>query len=179
MERKIEGRTTPADYLRKPYARLVVPEQDGTFRAEIMEFPGCIAIGNSAAEALATLEEVAESWLLSELGRGRAIPKPMENIEYSGKLVLRLPKSLHKKAAQAAERDRISLNQFIVSSIAEQVGLRAISVFPKIDQNILVLWQQAQFSSAASYLTSFRQFSQMTGGFNPVSSHKWTVSANA
>jgi antitoxin HicB len=117
-----------AEYLKKPYGRFVVPESDGTFRGEIIEFPGCIAVGDTAAEALANLEDVAASWLEATLARGQRIPEPIENVEFSGKLVVRLPKTLHKKAAHIAARDRISLNQFIVSSIAERVGAQSASI---------------------------------------------------
>src|SRR5690348_11474643 len=95
----------PKQYLKQPYARVVIPEEDGSFRAEILEFPGCIAVGDTAPEALAQLEEVAESWLEATLARGQVVPEPMENLGYSGKFVLRLPKSLHKKATQAALRE--------------------------------------------------------------------------
>lgn len=113
---------SPAEYLKKPYGRVVTPESDGSFRSEILEFPGCVAVGGTSSEALAILEEVAASWLESSLAKGKAIPEPLEVTDYSGKLVVRLPKSLHRKAAYAAERDGVSLNQFIVSSIAQQVG---------------------------------------------------------
>ena len=116
----------PADYLKKPYGRVVIPEGDGTFRAEIIEFPGCIAIGDTAAEALANVEDVAKSWLEVTLAKGQHVPEPIDNVGFSGKLVVRLPKSLHKKAANLAARDGVSLNQFIVSSLAEQVGARAV-----------------------------------------------------
>jgi predicted HicB family RNase H-like nuclease len=112
----------PAEYLKKPYGRFVIPESDGTFRAEIIEFPGCIAVGDTAAAALASLEHVAVSWLQSVIARKQPIPEPVGNNGYSGKLLVRLPKSLHKKAAQISAKDGVSLNQFIVSSIAEQVG---------------------------------------------------------
>jgi predicted RNase H-like HicB family nuclease len=102
-----------------------VPEEDGTFRAEIHEFPGCIATGDTETDALAALEDVALSWLESVMAMGKAIPEPIENLRFSGKLVLRMPKTLHKKAALAAERDGVSLNQFIVSSVAEQIGVRS------------------------------------------------------
>lgn len=95
---------SPADYLKKPYVRQLVPEDDGSFRAEIAEFPGCIALGATPAEAYSNLEEVAESWLESAIAKKQAIPEPLEEIGYSGKLVLRLQKSLHRKAAQAAKR---------------------------------------------------------------------------
>src|SRR5829696_5728241 len=123
ISRSSKVRTTSAgELLKKPYGRVVFPEADGTFRSEIIEFPGCFAAGDTAGEALANLEHVAESWLEAMIARGQLIPEPIENAEFSGKLVVRLPKSLHKKAAHAAARDGVSLNQFIVSSIAERVG---------------------------------------------------------
>jgi predicted RNase H-like HicB family nuclease len=111
-----------AEYLKKPYGRMVVPEADGTFRGQILEFPGCIAVGDTPAEALANLEDVAESWIESLVARGQPVPQPMDAVEYSGKLVVRLPKRLHRKAALMAQADGTSLNQFILSSIAEAVG---------------------------------------------------------
>jgi antitoxin HicB len=113
-----------AAYLRQPYARLVIPEDDGTFRGEILEFPGCLTTGDTPADALSSLEEVARAWLEGALEHNQPIPAPVENTEFSGRLLLRLPKSLHKKAARFAERDGVSLNQFIVTSLAEHVGER-------------------------------------------------------
>src|SRR5438045_190240 len=97
--------------LRMPYARLLVPEEDGGYRAEILEFPGCIAEGDDAAEALSELEAAAEDWLEAALEMGSPIPPPLEEANYSGKLNLRLPKSLHRKASLAADLDGVSLNQ--------------------------------------------------------------------
>jgi predicted RNase H-like HicB family nuclease len=115
----------PMEILKKPYARMVVQDTDGTFTAEIVEFPGCIAVGDTAAEALSKVDEVAVDWIAATLAQGQDIPEPMETAGFSGKLVLRMPKGLHKRATLCAERDGISLNQFIVTCIAEQVGARA------------------------------------------------------
>jgi len=113
---------TPAEYLKQPYSRLVVPESDGTFRGEILEFPGCIAAGDTASETLSKLEDVAESWVQSMLDRGQHIPEPLEVNNYSGKMVLRLSKSLHRKAAIVARMDGVSLNSFIANCVSERVG---------------------------------------------------------
>jgi antitoxin HicB len=112
------------EYLKRPYSRVVIPENDGTYRSEILEFPGCIASGDTAAQALASLEDVAESWLESILARGQSVPEPFEENEFSGKLVLRLAKSIHQKAAKAARRDGVSLNTLIANCVAEHVGVR-------------------------------------------------------
>jgi predicted HicB family RNase H-like nuclease len=131
--------TSPAEILKRPYARVVVPEEDGSFRAEILEFTGCNAAGDTAAGALASLEEVAASWLEGAMAKGLPIPPPVEAEQFSGKLVLRLPRSLHRRAAHAAKRDGVSLNQFIVGCVAEQVGIRSAvtSVFSNTAVNIL------------------------------------------
>ena len=97
-----------AEYLKRPYQRCVVPDTDGSYRAEIIEFPGCIATGGTGAEALANLEEVAASWLESTIARGLRIPEPIDDAGFSGKLMVRLPKSLHRKATQTAARDGVS-----------------------------------------------------------------------
>ena len=138
---KTEKLVGPAGYLKKPYARILIPEPDGAFRAEILEFSGCIALGDTVEAALAMLEDVAWGWLEAALDKGRAIPEPMENIEFSGKLILRLPKSLHKKASRAAERDGISLNQFIVSSLAQQVGAQSVTISPKFAPQVFLMSQ--------------------------------------
>lgn len=112
-------------YLARPYARVVIPEDDGSFRAEIVEFPGCMATGDTPAEAVESLEGAALDWLIAVIESDQSVPEPLEvNNEYSGKLVLRFPKSLHKKATWVADREGVSLNQFIVSSLAEAVGER-------------------------------------------------------
>jgi len=118
-----KGPSNLADYLKRPYGRVVTPETDGSYRAEIIEFPGCITLGESGPEALCKLETTAIHWLEAAIKQGQRVPDPIETgTGFSGKLVLRLPKSLHKRAAHFAARDGVSLNQFIVTCVAENVG---------------------------------------------------------
>jgi predicted HicB family RNase H-like nuclease len=85
-------------------------------------------LADSQAEALSQLDEIAEGWLEAAIARGQPIPEPLEENEYSGKFILRLSKSVHQKAALAAKRDGVSLNQFISNCVAEQVGARAVTL---------------------------------------------------
>ncbi len=55
---------------------------------------------------------------------GHEIPAPGASENYSGRVVLRLPKSLHRRAAELAKHDGISLNQFLVAAVAEHVGTK-------------------------------------------------------
>ena len=115
--------TKPAEeYLRAPYARIITPAEDGTFSAEILEFPGCYAEGNTPEEAFESLEGAAEDWIEAAMDLGQAIPEPSLTQGYSGRVALRMPRSIHRQASRYARRDDTSLNQFLLSAIATRVG---------------------------------------------------------
>lgn len=110
-------------YLKKPYSRILIPdEESGTYTAVILEFPGCIAQGDTPQEAYEHLEDAAKDWIEAALDLKQEIPSPSQSVSYGGKVLLRLPKSLHRQLALIAEREGVSLNQFIVSALAEKVG---------------------------------------------------------
>ena len=111
----------PSEYLKEPYARIFTPNGAGGFTAEILEFPGCITDGDTAEEAMSNLEEAASGWIEGMLLHDGEIPEPMDNDGYSGKFALRMPRSLHRAAARLAERDKISLNTFLIAAIAAAV----------------------------------------------------------
>jgi len=114
---------TPDDYLKEPYARVLLPDEEtGTYAAEILEFPGCVAQGDTPEDTYRNLEEAAKGWIQAALDLDQDIPEPSVSQGYGGRVALRLPRSLHRRSAQIAERDGTSLNQFLVSAIAERVG---------------------------------------------------------
>ena len=114
---------TPREYLRRPYTRTLIPDQDtGTFTALIAEFPGCIAQGDSVDEAYARLEKAAEGWIEAALELGQSVPEPREESTYSGKLAVRMAKSLHRQAVEVAAAEGVSLNQLIVTALSERLG---------------------------------------------------------
>jgi antitoxin HicB len=111
------------EYLKEPYSRILIPdEESGTYTAIISEFPGCIAQGDTPQEAYEHLEVTAQDWIEAALDLEQEIPSPSQSLSFSGKVLLRLPKSLHRQLALIAEREGVSLNQFIVSALAEKVG---------------------------------------------------------
>ena len=113
---------TPDEYLRQPYTRLLIPNADGSYSAEMLDLPGCVADGETPNEALHHLDAAAQAWLEACLARGLAIPEPFLNQDFGGQLRLHLPRSLHRQASRLATRDGISLNQFLMSAIAARVG---------------------------------------------------------
>lgn len=123
MSRMDEDNRLAREYLKAPYSRVLIPDAEtSTYAAKITEFPGCVAQGDTPEEAYRNLEAAAESWIEELVGMGQRVPEPSVFNQYSGRIALRLPKSLHRNAAQLAEREGTSLNQFLVSAIAQSVG---------------------------------------------------------
>jgi len=120
---------TPEEFLKEPYQLVLIwDEEGGSFFAQISEFPGCFTDGATAAEALDRLQDTAVSWILAAQNLGQDIPKPFAFNTCNGKVALRMPKSLHRKAIEAAKREDVSLNQFIVSAISEAVGISKVKM---------------------------------------------------
>ena len=53
------------------------------------------------------------------------VSEPETKAKHSGKLLVRMPATLHDELAHAAEREGVSLNQLITSVLASAVGWRA------------------------------------------------------
>ena len=142
----------PEDYLKKPYARVLIPEPEGGFAAEILEFPGCYSSGETAEEALRNLEDAATNWLEAAISQGQYISEPSDSGEAGGKVALRLPRSIHRKASQMAERDRVSLNTFLVDAIAARVGAEDLysRIAQRLDQRIALLERRAEAVTTAT-----------------------------
>ncbi|MHB8413359.1 MAG: type II toxin-antitoxin system HicB family antitoxin [Candidatus Acidiferrales bacterium] len=117
---------TVKDYLEQPYARIVIPVEADGFHAEILEFPGCFAQGKTVEDAYANLEKAAEAWIDACLSQGQEIPEPSSNLTFSGRVALRLPRSIHRQAVKMAERDQTSLNTYLVSAVSAKVGAEDI-----------------------------------------------------
>jgi predicted RNase H-like HicB family nuclease len=112
------------EYLKQGYARRLTPSPEGGFTATIQEFPGLVAEGDTAEEAVRNLESAAHAWIDSVLQSGHEVPPPVDLGGYSGKIALRLPRGLHKRAAEMASTEGVSLNQWLVSSVAHYLGTR-------------------------------------------------------
>lgn len=63
------------------------------------------------------------AWIQIALEIGRGIPVPVQEVEtFSGKFVLRLPKSLHKDLAKKAKEENVSLNQLATYLLSMAMG---------------------------------------------------------
>ncbi|MFW6174339.1 MAG: type II toxin-antitoxin system HicA family toxin [Chloroflexota bacterium] len=101
-------------YLGLAYPFNVYADPEGGYVAEFPDLPGCVTQADTLQELIEMAEDARVGWIETVYEDGQDIPEPSYPEEYSGKLNLRLPRSLHRQLAESAERDGVSLNQHIV-----------------------------------------------------------------
>lgn len=119
MTRKTKQTTAEADY-----AIVVEPldEADGGgWLASVPALPGCHGDGGTRTEALDDALAAIEEWKDAARQLGREIPGPVA----LGQWRQRVPRTLHDKLRRLAAAEGVSLNQLVVSLLAEAVGRRA------------------------------------------------------
>jgi len=112
------------EYMSLDYPFIVVPfNEDGFkgYRAFLLDIPAIESIGITPEEALYDLNEIKREWLSFALEKNFVIPEPEadfpETMKYSGRVTLRIPKTLHRQAAERASLDGVSLNSYLNEAI--------------------------------------------------------------
>jgi predicted RNase H-like HicB family nuclease len=103
------------EYMKLPYNYIIKPIHDESgeyYHATVLELDGCQSTGETFVEAYNSLMEAMEGWIETKLENGYTIPAPIDSDKFSGKFVLRLPKSLHARLTIEAEKEGVSLNQY-------------------------------------------------------------------
>jgi predicted RNase H-like HicB family nuclease len=58
-------------------------KDDSSFVVEVPELPGCMADGQTYAEAVANAEEIIDEWIETARNLGRPIPEPRGKLAYA------------------------------------------------------------------------------------------------
>ncbi|MBF0562652.1 MAG: type II toxin-antitoxin system HicB family antitoxin [Alphaproteobacteria bacterium] len=101
-------------------------DEGGGWLVEFPDLPGCMADGETPEAAIHEAADAVRSWIETARLRGDSLPPPSRDdlAAYSGKWVLRTPKSLHRKLSERAKMEGVSLNMLAVSLLAEGLGER-------------------------------------------------------
>ena len=97
-------------------------QEGGGYLAEAFDLTGCIADGETVEEAIHNLEDAIISWVRTAQDLGYDVPKPSDNSKFSGKWVVRTPKTLHRKLVEQSKNEGVSLNTLVVSLLSEGLG---------------------------------------------------------
>ncbi|MBQ3037728.1 MAG: toxin-antitoxin system HicB family antitoxin [Clostridia bacterium] len=109
------------EYMELPYNIIVKKMNDESgvyFSATVLEFDGCMGSGDTYEDAYADVLEAMEGWIETKLENGFSVPLPMDAEKYSGKFVIRIPKTLHQELSIKAAQEGVSLNQYALYKLA-------------------------------------------------------------
>ena len=113
-------------------------EEGGGYLVEFPDLPGCMSDGETVEEAIRNGEEAKRDWIAAMKEAGRTIPAPSAKsaASHSGKWQLRTPTSLHRRLADRAREEGVSLNMLAVTLLAEGLGER--------EAHSRILWHLAE-----------------------------------
>ena len=114
------------------------------FTASIKELPGLIVYGETLEEVYEEIELAKADWIEANLEWGREIKEPLENSleEYSGKITLRISKTLHRNLKERSEIEGISLNQTIVQLINDGIYNQSQNSFEQLANKLEIMTKQ-------------------------------------
>ena len=110
------------EYMKLPYNYIIQPISDESgnyFYARVLELDGCQTTGETFKEAFDNLKEAMEGWIEAKIEGGFEVPLPIGQENFSGKFVVRIPKSLHYKLSIEAEQEGVSLNQYALYKLSK------------------------------------------------------------
>ena len=97
-------------------------EEANAFVATVPEFPCLSSFGDTPQEAVEELQGVVDDVLDILEQEGKEPPVPQELRTASGQFRVRMPRSLHRRLVERARIEEVSLNQLVVSILAEGLG---------------------------------------------------------
>lgn len=103
---------------------------DGGFIAIARDLPGCSAFGATQGKAIQEIQHAIKAWQVAAAAAHNPIPEPSSLSEEelpSGRILLRLPRSLHATLIKSAKFENVSLNQNILSLLSAGVVVKQIS----------------------------------------------------
>ena len=117
-----EKKYTLDDYMSLPYNKIIQEMNDESghyFYGRVMELDGCQSTGDTIEELYDNLREAMEGYIEVKIENHLPIPEPVNVEKFSGRFVVRLPKSLHQRLTLEAESEGISLNQLALYKLAQ------------------------------------------------------------
>jgi len=118
-----------AEKLARQNYQFTVQKDEMGYYVTVPDLKGCSTWVTSLDELEQALYEAKLAWIEAALERGIDIPKPTEESQFSGKFLVRCPKTIHKRLVENARREGVSLNQYVVSILAQSsLGDRAAEI---------------------------------------------------
>jgi predicted HicB family RNase H-like nuclease len=132
--------------------RKVRIEGEDLWRATVRELPDVAEFADTREIAISLATDAIESLMEDAKVEGRPFPEPIEDDdEYSGRVTVRLPKSVHRAVALQADEEGISINSYIIASLTYSVAERLRSLSRPATQRDLITYE-ASLAQKASHI---------------------------
>ena len=111
---------TPEEY--SILVRQEIIENESIFVARVLEFPDLVDYADSYNEAYLLICESIKfaQEIAIEQNQKTPAPKAINATSYSGRITLRIPKSLHEELSIESENENVSLNHWISSILSNR-----------------------------------------------------------
>ncbi len=94
-------------------------KEEGGFALQHPELLGCITCADTIENGIEMLKDAKKAWIEAALEDNIPIPEPyVLTQDYSGEILIKLPKTLHKKLIQMAEMEGVSMNQYCLYKLS-------------------------------------------------------------
>jgi antitoxin HicB len=168
----VSDQTTLEQFKAEKYpVKVFFDEDDGVYVTEFLDLPGCSAYGDTVEDSYRRAEEAKAEWLRVSLEQGLPIPKPSKPEDHSGRILLRLPSSLHGLLADRAKLHGASLNQYILhllssAAVGDELSTQVEALTRRLGQLEFRIGQLAANLKPPQISVSQPKF-QVSTGTNP------------
>lgn len=113
-------------------------EGESCYEAKVFEFIDLVEYADSHNEAYELMIDAIKTTqdIFNEKGKKLPVPSNILGDDYSGRVTLRMPKTLHKEMSITAKREETSLNQYLLSIISFGKGFQQGESVRKTDINL-------------------------------------------
>lgn len=122
----MQEKTKDLDYYMKLRYEVRILKSDTGYFAEILDLPGCMTFCEEFDQLNEMIEDAKKTWFEMSIEDNTEISEPRKDRNFSGKFLLRLPKSLHGKLSNQAEEEGVSLNQHILNLLSKKSSVLEI-----------------------------------------------------
>lgn len=112
--------------------KIVDVDGESLYRATAVELPDLAEFAETREEVTDLILEAIEGLKSEAKAEGRAFPEPLSEseLEYSGRVTLRLPRTVHRFVAEQADIEGVSLNAYIISALSVSLSEKTRAAKP-------------------------------------------------
>ena len=99
--------------------RVTWSEEDEEYVGLCVEFPSLSWLSNSPEEALAGIRALVADVVVDMQKNQEPIPEPISTKQFSGRFVVRVPPTVHRRLAMEAAESGVSLNRLASAKLSQ------------------------------------------------------------